>query len=79
MPSENYAGGCLCGSVRYEVSGPAVALCFCHCRSCQRASGAAVVPWGTFARENFRFTRGAAAEYRSSTPVRRGYCAAYTS
>jgi hypothetical protein len=34
-----------------------------------------MVPWGTFARASFRLTRGALAEYRSSAPVTRGFCA----
>jgi hypothetical protein len=33
-----------------------------------------MVPWGTFARENFRLTRGSLAEYRSSPAVTRGFC-----
>lgn len=33
-------GGCACGQVRYRLlSGPIVVHC-CHCRSCQRESGA---------------------------------------
>lgn len=33
-------GGCLCGAVRYEVTADPVYTGHCHCRSCQRASGA---------------------------------------
>jgi hypothetical protein len=32
-------GGCLCGSVRYRVSGESVATRICWCRDCQRISG----------------------------------------
>jgi hypothetical protein len=71
-----YLGGCLCGGVRYRVSGTASNLCFCHCASCRRASGAPMVAWGTFVRENFRLTRGSLAEHRSSPAVTRGLCAA---
>ena len=71
-----YLGGCLCGGVRYRVSGTVSNLCFCHCASCRRASGAPMVAWGTFVRENFRLTRGSLAEYRSSAAVTRGLCAA---
>ena len=74
MEKTHYSGGCLCGAVRYEVSGAARHLCYCHCESCRRASGAAAVPWGTFDRHSFRVTRGTLAEFRSSEPVRRGYC-----
>jgi hypothetical protein len=34
-------GGCNCGAVRYEVTEPLVGAVYCHCRRCQRRSGAA--------------------------------------
>ena len=34
-------GGCLCGGVRYEVSGEPLFARFCCCRDCQRQSGSA--------------------------------------
>ena len=71
-----YLGGCLCAGVRYQASGTVSTLCFCHGASCRRASGAPMVSWGTFARANFRLTRGSLAEYRSSPAVTRGFCAA---
>lgn len=33
------AGSCLCGSVRYEVSGEAVRFYHCHCGRCRKATG----------------------------------------
>ena len=32
-------GHCLCGSVRYEISGEPLALLYCHCVQCRRATG----------------------------------------
>lgn len=32
-------GGCLCGSVQYEISGEPVKFYHCHCRRCRKASG----------------------------------------
>ena len=32
-------GGCLCGSVRYRVSGPLRPVIYCHCHQCRRTSG----------------------------------------
>ena len=34
-------GGCLCGAVRYEVSGEPLFQFACHCHACQRTSGGA--------------------------------------
>jgi hypothetical protein len=70
-----YQGGCLCGRVRYQASGEAKNLCFCHCTSCRRAIGAPMVPWGTFAAANFAIVQGVLSEYHSSPPVTRGFCA----
>ena len=50
-------------------------LCFCHCSTCQRATGAAMVAWGTFAARGFAIVRGALTQYRSSPGVMRGFCA----
>ena len=33
-------GGCACGRVRFEISAPPIAMFLCHCRDCQKASGA---------------------------------------
>jgi hypothetical protein len=33
-------GGCLCGAVRYTISGEPLAMVVCHCTHCQRQSGA---------------------------------------
>lgn len=37
-------GGCLCGKVRYEISAEPVGMTLCHCRTCQKAVGAAYFP-----------------------------------
>jgi hypothetical protein len=34
-------GGCLCGAVRYLCNEAPVSVYHCHCRDCQKASGAA--------------------------------------
>jgi hypothetical protein len=35
-----FSGGCACGAVRFTCTSPPVAMLNCHCRDCQRASGA---------------------------------------
>jgi len=46
-------GGCVCGKIRYAVTGEPVAVVACHCRDCQTQSGSAfgmtmVVPRASF-------------------------------
>ena len=71
-------GGCLCGALRYRLDGaPAnvIDAGYCHCRLCQRSSGAPVLAWLTLAFDALRYTRGAPAVFRSSTHSQREFCA----
>ncbi len=34
-------GGCLCGAIRYTISGEAQMVAACHCRDCQKQTGTA--------------------------------------
>ena len=52
------SGGCLCGQVRYVLKAPPTEGCFCHCRMCQRASGAFAVAWASVAAADFCLRRG---------------------
>jgi hypothetical protein len=44
MPGLPLTGGCNCGAVRFEVTEPLVGASYCHCRRCQRRTGAAASP-----------------------------------
>lgn len=68
-------GGCLCGAVRYRISGSPFAAEYCHCRMCQKSAGAVVVSWMDFRTEQLTWTVGKPSEYESSELVRRGFCA----
>lgn len=67
-------GGCLCGAIRYRVSGKVLYSVICHCRSCQRASGAPSVAWLTLERKDFNLLQGSPATVQSSPGVSRGFC-----
>jgi hypothetical protein len=67
-------GGCLCGAVRYQVSGDAYGITHCHCRTCRRASGAPFVTWAGFDADKFNFTQGQPGSYASSNNVIRTFC-----
>ena len=71
----SYEGGCLCGGVRYRVTAAAIDTGYCHCRMCQRNSGAPVVAWTTFPARGFSWTAGSPATYVSSPQIQRQFCA----
>ena len=39
--SQEHAGSCLCGEVRYEVRGPFERFYLCHCSHCRKDTGSA--------------------------------------
>jgi hypothetical protein len=51
-------GGCNCGAVRFEVTAPLVGASYCHCRRCQRRTGAAASPNARAAPGSFRLLSG---------------------
>ena len=67
-------GGCLCGRIRYRVRGDPVAATLCHCADCRRASGGTNVAWAVFARSDFEWLAGEAADYSSSPGIHWLYC-----
>jgi hypothetical protein len=52
------SGGCLCGTVRYQLTGPPSNITHCHCADCRRSSGAPFVTWASFPRGRFRLVAG---------------------
>jgi len=57
--SEPVRGSCLCGGVRFEVTGPFLRASHCHCSRCRKHSGAAVSTQGRVRREHFHLLAGA--------------------
>lgn len=51
-------GGCLCGDVRYAVESQPVRTTVCHCRFCQRATGAAYHIAPVFQEQDFSVIKG---------------------
>ena len=39
MPDLNLTGSCLCGAIRYEISGELKRFYHCHCQRCRKATG----------------------------------------
>ena len=71
-----HEGSCLCGQIRYTVTGALSAPTMCHCHMCQKQHGA---PFGVYSGVNhadFQWVSGAAdlAAYKSSETVTRTFC-----
>ena len=68
-------GSCLCGGIRYEVTGDLEEMHHCHCSRCRKAHGAA---FSTFAQAaSAGLTVGGEEQlrrYRSSKQVERAFC-----
>ncbi|MDP9837954.1 hypothetical protein J2T09_002714 [Neorhizobium huautlense] len=71
-----HTGGCLCGDIRFEATGPADNPHNCSCKFCQRHTGALTAAWVEFSRDNVRWVGpgGAPATYRSSEISSRAFC-----
>ena len=67
-------GGCSCGNVRYKAVGVPDKVCYCHCNSCRRATGAPVAAVVMFEASRFCFTSGKPRYFSSSPGVLRGFC-----
>ncbi len=58
-PQHPLHGSCLCGGVQFEILAPFRRANYCHCSRCRKHSGAAAMPQGRVAREDFRLLAGA--------------------
>jgi adenylate cyclase len=67
-------GGCLCGAVRYEAEVYLQDAYYCHCRMCQRTSGAPAEIAVFVKPGTLRFSRAEPKFFQSSSWAERGFC-----
>lgn len=69
-------GSCLCGKVKFEISGTVGPIQICHCRQCRKAQGSAFAANVPVNEINFRFLTGEdnLASYESSPGKHRYFC-----
>jgi hypothetical protein len=69
-------GSCLCGAVKYEITGSFKVMGNCHCLICRKAHGAAFATWGIINPGQFRWTSGEefVQRYASSPGRERCFC-----
>lgn len=68
------SGGCYCGAIRYETSGPVSSQSLCHCVQCRATTGAPCVAWFSVPRAQLRFLKGRPTQFRSSEHAVRCFC-----
>ncbi len=69
-------GGCQCGAIRFAMYKPPARISICHCRMCQKATGAPFASLADIEHEDFAWTRGKPASFQSSSIAERDFCAA---
>jgi hypothetical protein len=69
-------GGCLCGGVRYEISGELSQMHFCHCQMCRRSHGTPFANYVAVSPHDIRYTQGEEliSSYQSSERTARTFC-----
>ncbi len=68
------SGGCLCGAIRYRLDSEPVDAGYCHCRLCQRFSGAPVMAFASLPLADVHFEGEMPARYQSSSIGERWFC-----
>ncbi|HEX4891764.1 MAG TPA: GFA family protein [Hyphomicrobiaceae bacterium] len=66
-------GGCLCGAIRFKVSEPPLNVRVCHCRLCQKATGAPFYARALFETKAVTI-HGPLGRHASSAHLDRGFC-----
>ncbi len=69
-------GGCLCGTVRFEITQPAHDVYHCHCSICRKLQGALYPTYAVVARAGFRLLSGGdnLSTFDSSPTTHRHFC-----
>ena len=69
-------GSCLCGKIRYEVSGQPLLMYYCHCIMCRKATGTSFATNMQVRAEDFSILSGEdeLKAYRSSPDELRHFC-----
>ena len=76
MTQTRVRGSCLCGGVKYEITGPLQAAANCHCSMCRKQHGAAFRSRASVVATDFHWVQGEnlVTFYESSPGTHRGFC-----
>jgi hypothetical protein len=75
---KSLCGGCRCGAIRYECFCEPLAVSFCYCRDCQKASGGPFCNYAVVPADVVKLTQGHPKSYRvvadTGNEVTREFC-----
>ena len=72
--TDKSTGSCLCGAVRYEITGRPRTVTYCHCEQCRKTSGHFVAATAAL-HENLTMVDDSGLQwYKSSDIADRGFC-----
>ena len=66
MSETPYAGGCLCGALRFKAEGEPLYQGYCFCADCKKASGSGFIPFMGFPASAVRIS-GPTRQFRSKS------------
>jgi hypothetical protein len=72
--TNQWSGGCMCGAIRFDTGSEVLWVGICHCSSCRRATGGALVTAVGFPRIHMSFSGKKPSTYMSSPGVLRSFC-----
>ena len=74
---DTITGSCLCGAVRYAITGRIGPVVYCHCSQCRKANGTAFAANANVRQTDIAFLAGRdrISEYESSPGKHRAFCA----
>jgi hypothetical protein len=74
QPPSARSGGCMCGAVRYRVTGPLRSVVMCHCTQCRRQTGHVMASTAARRADLHLESAGELRWYAASSEARRGFC-----
>lgn len=76
MTETLHRGGCLCGAIRFRVTGEPIRTSICYCTQCRRQTGSAMPAFATFVATLVEIEQGTPAAFSASPRAVRQFCPA---
>jgi len=71
---DRHTGGCLCGAIRFRLTGDPVDGNICYCTQCRRQTGSPMAAFATYPADRLELLTGTPASYRASSFATRQFC-----